>query len=56
VTSNKSISYVGDTPYEKLLIPETYGVFYNEIIKAKVARLFNDDLTTYNCSENFQLC
>jgi hypothetical protein len=26
--SNKSNSYVGDTPYSKLFIPENYGLFY----------------------------
>lgn len=53
VRNNKSTSYVGDTPYGILDIPENYGLFYNDVIKAKVARLFNDDLIIYNYTYPF---
>jgi hypothetical protein len=51
--SNKSILNVGDTPYGKLLIPESFRLFYNDVIKAKVERLFNDDLVIYNYTYPF---
>jgi len=46
--SNSSKAFVGDTPRNQFVIPLDYGLFYNEITRAKVTRLFSEDLLIYN--------
>mmetsp|Transcript_6848 Transcript_6848/g.6952 ORF Transcript_6848/g.6952 Transcript_6848/m.6952 type:complete len:315 (+) Transcript_6848:93-1037(+) len=53
VKRRNGTSYVGDIPFGQLVIPINYGLFYNDIVKEKVARLFHDDIIIYNYSFPF---
>lgn len=50
--------FIGDQPWVNIMnrVPQNYGCFYNESLRAEVGRLFHWDLTLYNYRYPFPPC